>query len=63
MITRGTWFSPDKQRTIKIKDTFGPTYTVVEWNKQTKNSQEVRVGKEGIDQFVQELKQNKWVQR
>ena len=53
-ITRGTWHSPDRQKSIKIKDTYGSYYNVMEYNKQTKNTQEVKVGKEGFNQFLNE---------
>lgn len=59
-ITRGTWHSPDRQKSIKIKDTYGSYYNVMEYNKQTKNTQEVKVGKEGFNQFLNELISNKW---
>jgi len=59
-ITRGTWHSPDKVKSIKIKTTYGSYYNVLEYNKQSKNTQELKVGKEGFDQFINELVQNKW---
>jgi hypothetical protein len=59
-ITRGTWYSPDRVRSIKIKNTYGSYYQVMEYNKQSKNTQELKVGKEGFDQFIQELVSGKW---
>ncbi|MDA9002801.1 hypothetical protein N9J19_00365 [bacterium] len=59
-ITRGTWYSPDRLKSIKIKTTYGSYYNVLEYNKKTKNTQELKVGKEGFNQFINELVQNKW---
>ena len=59
-ITRGTWYSPDRLRSIKINNTYGSYYNVLEYNKKSKNTQELKVGKEGFDQFITELVQNKW---
>ena len=61
-ITKGTWFSPDRRKSIKIIGTLGATYTVKEYNKSTKITQELRVGKEGFNQFIEELINNKWTQ-
>jgi len=59
-ITRGTWHSPDKVKSIKIKNTFGSYYNVMEYNRKTKLTQELKVGKEGFNQFIEELVNNKW---
>ena len=54
-ITKGTWFSPDKRKSVKIIDTLGATYTLKMYNKSTKITQELQVGKEGFNQFIDEL--------
>ena len=59
-ITRGTWHSPDKGKSIKIKATYGAYYNVLEYNKKSKLTQELKVGKEGFNQFIDELVRNKW---
>lgn len=59
-ITRGTWHSPDKVKSIKIKSTYGSYYNVLEYNKKSKLTQELKVGKEGFNQFIDELVRNKW---
>ena len=59
-ITRGTWYSPDKVKSIKIKGSFGSYYNVTEYNKHSKRTQELKVGIEGFDQFINELVNNKW---
>lgn len=59
-ITRGTWHSPDKVKSIKIKPTYGSYYNVLEYNKKSKLTQELKVGKEGFNQFIDELVRNKW---
>lgn len=57
---KGTWHSPDKQRTIRIRGTHGSYYDVTEYNKSTKHRQEIKIGKEGFDQFLSELKNGNW---
>ena len=58
---KGTWYSPDKRRSLKINDTaMASYYTVKENNKVSKQTQEVKVGKEGFGQFLDELVRNNW---
>ena len=55
---KGTWYSPDKRRSLKITDTaLGSYYNVKEY---TKVSKQTKVGKEGFDQFLEELVRNNW---
>lgn len=57
---KGTWHSPDNQKSIKIVPSMGSYHNVKEYNKQTKHTQEVKVGKEGFDQFLDDLVRNNW---
>jgi hypothetical protein len=60
-ICRGVWHSPDKQKTIKIKPTISSYYDITETHKRSKNVQHIKIGKEGVDQFIDELTRNQWV--
>ena len=60
-VCRGVWHSPDKQKTIKIKPTMSSYYDVAETCKRTKNVQQIKIGKEGVDQFIGDLVRNQWV--
>ena len=62
-ICRGVWVSPDKQKVIKIKPTMNSYYDVTETHKRSKVVQHIKVGKEGVDQFITELTQNRWVNK
>lgn len=62
-ICRGIWVSADKQKTIKIKPTMNSYYDVEETHKRSKNVQHIKVGKEGVGQFIDELTRNRWVNK
>jgi hypothetical protein len=59
---KGTWHSPDNQKSIKIVPSINSYYNVKEYDKKTKHTQELKVGKEGFDQFLDDLVRMKWRQ-
>jgi hypothetical protein len=62
-LTWGVWHSQNKDKTIKIKSSNHSYYDVTETNKRTKHVQHIKVGREGADQFINELVQNAWVNK
>lgn len=60
-INEGVWTSKDRQRTVTIKYNGHSNWVdVEEYNRSTKHCQEIKIGKEGFNQFEDDLIHGGW---
>lgn len=61
-IKQGVWTSKDRQRTMTVKyNGHSGWVDVEEFNRSTKHCQQIKVGKDGFNQFEDQLIDGGWV--